>query len=43
MIEIVDNEKKITEFLDAIEGIMGSGPVTLEKVKVVQYGTDRVG
>jgi PII-like signaling protein len=43
VIEIVDNEEQITEFLAAIEGIMGSRLVTLEKVKVVQYGTDRVG
>ena len=29
-------------FVDAIEGIMGSGLMTLEKVKVIQYGTERV-
>jgi PII-like signaling protein len=42
VIEIVDSEKKINDFIDAIEPIMGSGLMTLEKVKVVQYGKDRV-
>ena len=42
VIEIIDTEEKINAFVDAIEGIMGSGLMTLEKVKVVQYGTERV-
>ena len=42
VIEIVDSEEKINAFLDAVEPIMGSGLMTLEKVKVVQYGTKRV-
>ena len=42
VIEIVDFEEKINGFVDAIEGIMGSGLMTLEPVKVVQYGTERV-
>ena len=42
VIEIVDAEEKINAFVDAIEGIMGSGLMTLEKVKVIQYGTQRV-
>jgi PII-like signaling protein len=42
VIEIVDTEEKINAFVDAIEGIMGSGLMTLEKVKVIQYGTERV-
>lgn len=42
VIEIVDAEEKINAFVDAIEGIMGSGLMTLEKVKVIQYGTERV-
>ena len=42
VIEIVDSEEKINAFLDAVELIMGSGLMTLEKVKVVQYGTKRV-
>ena len=42
VIEIVDSEEKINAFIDAVEGIMGSGLMTLEKVKVVQYATERV-
>ena len=42
VIEIVDTEEKINAFVDAIEGIMGSGLMTLEKVKVIQYGTERI-
>jgi PII-like signaling protein len=40
VIEIVDSEEKITAFLSAIEPMMGSGLVTLEKVQVIQYGTN---
>jgi uncharacterized protein len=39
VIEIVDAEAKVTEFLPELEKIMGSGLVTLEKVQVLQYGT----
>ena len=38
VIEIVDAEEKINEFLPVLDGIMGSGLVTLEKVKVLRYG-----
>lgn len=38
VIEIVDSEEKIRAFLDALEPIMGSGLVTLEKVQVLRYG-----
>lgn len=38
VIEIVDAEDKIREFLPALEPIIGSGLVTLEKVQVVRYG-----
>ena len=41
VIEIVDSEEKINGFLPALEEMMGSGLVTLEKVQVLQYGTDR--
>jgi PII-like signaling protein len=43
VIEIVDNEEAITAFVAAIEPMMGSALVTTEKVKVIQYGTDRLG
>src|SRR5512142_2883788 len=42
VIEIVDSEEKINTFVDAIEGMMGSALVTTEKVKVIQYGTERL-
>jgi PII-like signaling protein len=39
VIEIVDSEAKIDEFLPVLDGIMSSGLITLEKVQVLQYGT----
>jgi PII-like signaling protein len=38
LIEIVDSEEKINAFLPALDSMMGSGLVTLEKVKVLRYG-----
>ena len=38
VIEIVDSEEKIRSFLAVLDGMMGSGLVTLEKVQVLQYG-----
>src|SRR5579864_9768296 len=38
VIEIVDSEEKINEFLPVLDGMMDSGLVTLEKVQVLQYG-----
>ncbi|MER9237136.1 DUF190 domain-containing protein [Mesorhizobium sp. M0622] len=40
VIEIVDSEEKIAAFLPVLETIMTSGLITLEKVQVLQYGTD---
>jgi len=40
VIEIVDADAKVTEFLPELEKMMGSGLVTLEKVQVLQYGTE---
>ena len=40
VIEIVDTEPKIQEFLPELEKMMGSGLVTLEKVQVLQYGPE---
>jgi PII-like signaling protein len=39
MIEIVDSQEKIDEFLPVLDGMMGSGLVTIEPVKVLRYGT----
>lgn len=38
VIEIVDSEEKVNAFLPALDKMMGSGLVTLEKVKVLRYG-----
>ncbi|HEY2836209.1 MAG TPA: DUF190 domain-containing protein [Rhizomicrobium sp.] len=38
VIEIVDEEAKIDAFLPVLDNMMGSGLVTLEKVKVLRYG-----
>jgi PII-like signaling protein len=38
VIEIVDTEDKIQIFAEALNGMIGSGLVTLEKVQVLQYG-----
>jgi PII-like signaling protein len=38
VIEIVDTEEKIKEFLPVLDSMMPSGLVTLEKVQVLQYG-----
>jgi len=38
VIEIVDSEEKINGFLPALDEMMSSGLVTLEKVQVLQYG-----
>ena len=43
IIEIVDAEDKITSFLPLLDQMMGSGLVTMEKVRVVQYGEDAIG
>jgi PII-like signaling protein len=38
LIEIVDTQDKIDEFLPVLDGMMSSGLITLEKVQVLQYG-----
>jgi uncharacterized protein len=38
VIEIVDGEEKVNAFLAELDGMMGSGLVTVEKVQVLQYG-----
>src|ERR1700733_6480886 len=37
VIEIVDSEEKIRPFLPTLDGMMGGGLVTLEKVQVIHY------
>jgi len=38
VVEIVDAEEMIRAFLPELDGMMGSGLVTLGKVEVLQYG-----
>jgi uncharacterized protein len=38
VVEIVDAEARIKEFLPVLDNMMVSGLVTLEKVQVLQYG-----
>lgn len=38
VVEIVDDQEKIDAFLPSLREIVGNGLVTLEKVKVIQYG-----
>lgn len=40
VIEIVDSPDKIAAFAEALNGMMGSGLVTTEKVRVLRYGTE---
>ncbi|HET9903044.1 MAG TPA: DUF190 domain-containing protein [Xanthobacteraceae bacterium] len=39
VVEIVDAQEKIDAFLPVIERMMAGGLVTMEKVRVLQYGT----
>ncbi|HEY6335341.1 MAG TPA: DUF190 domain-containing protein [Alphaproteobacteria bacterium] len=41
VIEIVDAPEKIDTFLPVLDGMMVSGLVTLEKVQVLVYGSER--
>jgi uncharacterized protein len=41
VIEIVDSEEKIDDFLPVVDKMMVSGLITLEKVQVLQYGSRR--
>ncbi len=40
IVEIVDSQDKIDRFLPVLDGMMQRGLVTIEKVQVLQYGTD---
>jgi PII-like signaling protein len=39
VVEIVDTEVKVMSFLPVLDQMMSSGLITLEKVQVLQYGT----
>jgi len=42
VIEIVDSQEKIDAFLPVLDGMMGSGLVTIEQIEVLQYGPEAV-
>lgn len=41
IVEVVDTEEKINTFLPILDEMMGSGLVTIEKVKVLRYGVEK--
>ena len=41
IVEIVDSEENINRFLPVLDTVMGSGLVTIENIKVLQYGVKR--
>ncbi|MCB1442917.1 MAG: DUF190 domain-containing protein [Methyloceanibacter sp.] len=41
VIEIIDREDNVRGFVAAIEDMMGSGLVTLERVQVIRYGNGK--
>jgi PII-like signaling protein len=41
VVEIVDDEDRINAFLPVLDGMMVTGLVTLEKVRVLRYGAPR--
>jgi uncharacterized protein len=41
VVEIVDSQAKIDGFLPALDKMMASGLVTLERVQVLQYGASK--
>jgi PII-like signaling protein len=40
VVEIVDTEAKVNEFLPVLDTMMASGLITLERVQVLQYGKE---
>ena len=42
VVEIVDWQEKIDAFLPVLDTIMASGLVTIEKVRVLQYGPNSI-
>jgi len=42
VVEIVDSQEKIDEFLPTLDSMIGSGLITLEKVQVLKYGNGQV-
>ncbi|MGH7931713.1 MAG: DUF190 domain-containing protein [Candidatus Binataceae bacterium] len=38
IVELVDSQDKVDQFLPVLDGMIGSGLVTVEKVQVLRYG-----
>jgi uncharacterized protein len=43
VVEIVDSDVRINDFLPVLDRMMTSGLITLERVAVLQYGVERAG
>jgi uncharacterized protein len=43
IVEIVDGEAEIERFLPLLDGMLGSGLVTLERVKAIRYRREAAG
>ncbi len=41
MIEVVDSEERIQGILPTLDEMIGSGLITLEKVRVIRYGPSK--
>jgi hypothetical protein len=41
VIELVDSEERIQSILPKLDEMIGSGLITLEKVRVIRYGPSR--
>ena len=42
VVELIDSEENIRRFLPLLQGMVGSGLVTLEQVQVVSYGNPQL-
>jgi PII-like signaling protein len=42
VVEIVDTQEKIDQFLPVLDQMMTSGLVTIERVQVLQYGSEMI-
>jgi uncharacterized protein len=40
VVEIIDSQEKIDNFLPVLDGMMSSGLITMERAEVLQYGTE---
>ena len=43
VIEIVDSEEKIQPFLPVLDGMLGGGLITMEKIQIIDYRGKKAG